>query len=515
MKVFVLETLTKQAPTLGVPAQRRCLPPTVQSRDVLIRLLLDTFGPFPEDVVARALECNQLTNVQLTHIHFFLKLMAEIRDLHLPAAVVVDVGAKPIPPLSLAECQWETLLDEAPDDRLFFLHRYDTDVPSGMAAVCVRAGFVARLLENVDLLLLSNRPLDVFLWRGRLAPVYDMYATTGLALFEDIPPKRDASGAMVPYPVPEKWLSTTRRGYRLQVVDPDTLVGKFTNYNGSLFVRTPAGRFTPYLESDGDACCCVYRSDDDTKHNPPLSTTRFTELDPDLGRAKLQTHAVLFEQADREDPRVACVGGRALVSFTTGIQYLNMRPLRYQSLMHKLVRTRIAAAWLDDPASLVTFELNRKQPIQKNWGFFDHGGVLHVLYTVMPLAVHAAREPGSLEVSADALGGGHEWAHPTDPEMRLRGGAPPVLVDGVYYAFVHSVKYETVCVAFSGSTWKVLGATGPLTDPSIRITFPCGVVYDVRRAEFLVSMGIDDTHLAILRVPKRDVDAALTPVNDY
>lgn len=155
---------------------------------------------------------------------------------------------------------------------------------------------------------------------------------------------------------------------------------------------------------------------------------------------------------------------------------------------------------------------------QKNWTFFGHGDKLFCVYKPYPQEViqidQATGEQTLVSVpsQADEL---VKWNY-----GEIRGGTPPVMVDGHYYSFFHSrlhhpdperhARYYMGAYCFSGEppfTPEMVTKTPLLVAsemepaaPELPYTvFPCGA--EIINDEWIVSMGVNDCRVALLKLP--------------
>lgn len=160
---------------------------------------------------------------------------------------------------------------------------------------------------------------------------------------------------------------------------------------------------------------------------------------------------------------------------------------------------------IDDPAKF-----------EKNWLFFLHEGRLHLLYKSKPWMVCAF---------GDTWDERKDYTYPEGVSWRwgdLRGGTPPVLVDGLYWTFPHSSlpwkgryrRYYAGALAFdSKPPFKprlitpeplLIGSQNDVwmlrKPPCI---FPCGSVY--RDGKWLLSCGVNDIKAAWMEFPHKDL----------
>lgn len=170
---------------------------------------------------------------------------------------------------------------------------------------------------------------------------------------------------------------------------------------------------------------------------------------------------------------------------------------------------------------------------EKNWMFFEHHGSPHIFYSLYPYTVI---DGGGQIIKVQ------EWLHPRDKERQIeqfthfhmtrdfrrlmratssrdmfyaerwtfdiRGGAAPVLLNGIYYLFAHvrempGAKYRLLVVLVDAASLDLLGFTYPLdigVDEDTRIIYPSGAVYNIFDDTWYISCGVDDKDLVLLKV---------------
>lgn len=221
--------------------------------------------------------------------------------------------------------------------------------------------------------------------------------------------------------------------------------------------------------------------------------------DSTICRMNFRTHEnatieipAIYEKEQFEDPRCLWHNGNIHICFSSWRKTWNYKPLmRLVSLNDD---------WTFKEEIPLDFGGNGKGVIQKNWQYFSHEEKLHFVYWYDPFQVvegHSIYEGKSLK-----------WSYGD-----VRGGTPPVLVDGVYYTFFHSrtdggrAKYYMGCMSFEGKTpFKPISMTKkPLLtatnkEPSLHwaplVTFPCGSLF--KDGRWCVSLGINDVNCALV-----------------
>ncbi len=196
-----------------------------------------------------------------------------------------------------------------------------------------------------------------------------------------------------------------------------------------------------------------------------------------------------------EDPRLIADGDRLLLAFTQ-VHWDQSQERR---------TVRMALGELNE-AMVVTGCVSMGRTgdrYEKNWQFF--GGVegLKAVYHSNPHSVGECRE-GSWQIPP-ADGASHPWAW-----GEVRGGTPPVLVDGEWFSFFHSSRKLVYYGGFYGfeasaphrvTRWPVAPCLRP--GEGGRVVFPGGAVYE--NGEWLLAYGWNDAHCCLVRCRHEDL----------
>jgi predicted GH43/DUF377 family glycosyl hydrolase len=210
--------------------------------------------------------------------------------------------------------------------------------------------------------------------------------------------------------------------------------------------------------------------------------------------------------ANCEDPRVVLHDGKVYVFFTHFEQEQGKRYDPYVAICNEQMQVE----------SLHKIGLFGRAETEKNWSFFRAENSWMAVY---------AFEPAFQVVVFDSQWRGY-LIHKSKVEYpytfgELRGGTPPVLVDGMFWTWFHSVWihpdanrriYAAGAFCFQAkSPFAPRGcSTVPLIVPEIqtegwvphgRIVFPCGAVFDEKSREWKVSYGFNDDTLRIETIP--------------
>ena len=175
-----------------------------------------------------------------------------------------------------------------------------------------------------------------------------------------------------------------------------------------------------------------------------------------------------------------------------------------------------------------------QEPIEKNWGLFQGEDTLYSVYSLSPLRILALSTvgKGKMLFSETQLNCWDDLSYANRFGV-MRGGAPPVLVEGRQYLFCHS-RYRTfrgICYVpglfgFSEKEPFVPEVFRPrpltlenpfgsrflyerLNDSVSNVVYPCGALY--QSGEWLVSYGINDEQCAIQRLDHHELVAQLRP----
>jgi len=147
--------------------------------------------------------------------------------------------------------------------------------------------------------------------------------------------------------------------------------------------------------------------------------------------------------------------------------------------------------------------------LEKNWQFFEHGGVLHVVYSTLPFCVYRILDLSQRNAEKVAC---IRWHHNTGI-IDLRGSTPPVRVGGSYFMFAHSPTYYLHAVAFSAESLEITAVSKvPLLQLQPQRPFVCGAVYVADSSAWFLSMGVDDVSIAVYSLEHDAVLQTLVPV---
>jgi predicted GH43/DUF377 family glycosyl hydrolase len=226
---------------------------------------------------------------------------------------------------------------------------------------------------------------------------------------------------------------------------------------------------------------------------------------------------------NREDPRVISTNGALLVSYA--IFHLPWTRFHvHQSLA--TVNERFQANNVIDIAYAknAANHLGNTGP-EKNWCWFWSNDGLRCVYEPEP---HIVLEINQNTVAKEWITPGVKWRY-----GKARGGTPPVLHDGIYWCFFHSVleisqraprrRYYMGAYSFSAKPpFRVLRWTrkpllaGSESDPfgpdAPCCVFPCGAIQ--KDGEWLVSLGVNDCRNAWIKIPHDDLARRMIPASN-
>jgi hypothetical protein len=189
---------------------------------------------------------------------------------------------------------------------------------------------------------------------------------------------------------------------------------------------------------------------------------------------------------------------------------------------------------IDYPRELLLREGGRQQ-LEKNWTFFaGEEGKCFAVYSIQPHRILTFSLEDAAEVYFDEVAR-IDWSLAGYPSSHggLRGGAPPVLAEGQYWNFCHSVhdgaegyRYAPALYSFAAAPpfaptscpIRPLELDNPfggkrtyerLNRAVGEVIYPCGAARD--GARWLISHGINDEYSAISTLEHADVLATLVP----
>ena len=220
-----------------------------------------------------------------------------------------------------------------------------------------------------------------------------------------------------------------------------------------------------------------------------------------ITRARQLQKCSWLEQFWREDPRFFIYQNRLWMAYSA------TKALEVITWPHHIYSERQAVSMLDKHLQLrgdifPTLGFNSQFQTtglkwEKNWGFFERQGRLHVLYTITPNFTIYSFEKSDVTLSHPTLE--VSYLASTIDETILRGGSAPVLVGGTWHCFVHSAEaYQIYLVTFQDLT---LAMTHIVKLPlNMGTLFPSGALFDMQRDAWIISAGWQDMQILIFHV---------------
>lgn len=225
------------------------------------------------------------------------------------------------------------------------------------------------------------------------------------------------------------------------------------------------------------------------------------ELTPDysvINAKRLRVPCIKwYRKESYEDPRFFVYDNSLWVAYTHAWQY-----------RRKYVRSAQVIARLDDKLNVVERYIYNTptslpyQNMEKNWQFFVQGSDLYAVYAITPNHIVLSINKEKAEVAANTPSG-IEW-----PYGEIRGGTPPILIDGVWHTLFHSsvleadtgrLMYYAGLYTFKNElpfTITRVSASPCMTgNPEHghyhkHVVFPCGIIPE--GDQWLVSYGSND-----------------------
>jgi len=251
------------------------------------------------------------------------------------------------------------------------------------------------------------------------------------------------------------------------------------------------------------------------------------ELKPLSGR-KVGFPSTLAEQ-HYEDPRVCIMGKISMLISATTFQVAKDR--KSWTGAHQIVGLMNESFQVGYPSDPI-YGKNGGSPLmnsgdEKNWLWFDHEGLPHVVYMTDPHHIVVRFQSNMLRPDVEYMTpfGHNIWKH-----GHIRGGTPPIRVEDEYWTFFHSStpwigpkrRYHMGALAFEAKPpFKILRYTPlPLLTGSKHnrwheglplVVFPCGAILE--EGIWTVSMGVNDCCSAWIKIPHSDVESLTRTTN--
>ena len=216
-----------------------------------------------------------------------------------------------------------------------------------------------------------------------------------------------------------------------------------------------------------------------------------------------------------EDPRVIAVGNTMWLSCSTFVWRKSYTHQAFFQLDENLqCQLRL------DPVYGNNFMQARvNEGHEKNWLFFPHDGTPHFIYSTEPHTVLRCDPRMGIQEKYETWEKNPMWKH-----GHVRGGTPPVLVDGQYWSFFHSSmpwtiekrRYHMGAYSFEAKPpFRITSMTSlPLLSGSNQdpwypalplVVFPGGAIHDRETGNWTVVLGVNDLDCAKLVIPHKDV----------
>lgn len=294
---------------------------------------------------------------------------------------------------------------------------------------------------------------------------------------------------------------------RVTIVDNSKLLPGAYLYNSSLLKFDDAlWLFYRRQQLDGYSDICVAKLDPETLQPIP----EFNQL---LGIPSVD------REHFAEDPRTFWHDGKAFISY-----YIWGGPIGYIPIMCLTQIVFESGKWRPLNEDRITYRQNGLGASEKNWSFFSCGKNLKFIYKSDPHLIAQYDKPSfDLSFTKAEI----DWKH-----GEIRGGTPPLLVDGQYWTFFHSSegasyprrRYHMGAYSFkqefpheqlsytpepllSASEHEPFMSWAPVT------VFPCGSVYD--NDEWIVSMGVNDCHIGIAKFSHAELKDRVVPITKH
>ena len=287
------------------------------------------------------------------------------------------------------------------------------------------------------------------------------------------------------------------------VVQPNTHIlplvdSSADEFNSSILAYNHKTNTWSYTFTNDCTLFMVYR------HQPPkgISSLWIGALDLSNNQILNAQPLLLSPFTHYEDPRMFVFRGELYVSYS---RWGNEEIDDFND-----PRSIIQIAFTHVKRLATTFELGKTyvppygknmEPgkIEKNWGFFEYQKELHCLYGVNPLTIF--KYDMALNTCRIVR------TEKQSSTICIRGGTPPIYVNGSFVCFIHCSDYLVYMVKLGASDkvfkikeisdFPILSSISKLRKGKEQmnqngILFPCGSVFDPNKKHYIVSMGYKD-----------------------
>lgn len=319
------------------------------------------------------------------------------------------------------------------------------------------------------------------------------------------------------------------------------------HFNGSLV----AMRDSPHTNIDtlqGATLINIYRTSSQASPPSKISYKAISPTGDPLVDSEYYHGDIYTEEEDglREDPRVSVINNQMYISFNHVV--LDREGIIERTIMKHVHMPQLAPPRQD--AEIQIYYNNHR--IEKNWLFFEHKGDKVFLYSIYPtldiadskgktVSRFSWKHPYEKEVNSRMYGVRRDYTTYNTVELfrtmrsmndivafvpntlAIRGGAPPVLVNGTYYAFAHTREtpmnlYMMMVITFD-TDLKVTGYTNPIdirhpSNPSVqpRIIYPAGAIFVQDEAMWYITCGCDDVTQVLVKMEHSHLQGLIKPL---
>ena len=218
----------------------------------------------------------------------------------------------------------------------------------------------------------------------------------------------------------------------------------------------------------------------------------------------------LFDgMSTREDPRLFVFDNKLHVSYSK-VEYNK----------NKIESVKMYYSPVKNPDEIcIQYGGNNESKWEKNWVFFEHNLDLYFIYSVCPeFTIVRCRDLKEFKQQwrypYRRLKTFYEtYVRPETPICLLRGGTPPVLLNNLYYCFLHThekpgVLYRIVVLVFD-TNFKLHSYTAPISFAHYKIIFPSGAVFINKEKLWVISCGVDDKDQVLFKITHEELEKKL------
>jgi len=273
------------------------------------------------------------------------------------------------------------------------------------------------------------------------------------------------------------------------------------NYNPSIIVKSKNNIYSYIINNEDDDIIMTFRNNlDFSFYNSKIYICNYLLKYNTINNIQLIQHNY---SKTFEDSR--------LFSFNNNL-YLSMTDV---IIDNNILTPKMIVMNYDTKTLYINNYLNNiknKLKWEKNWQYFEHNNKFYLLYSIQPFIIY---EINNTTFDIIDIVVNYKWNNFNN--FKLRCSTPPIFLNNVFYILSHyyyyknNIKYYNVIIITFNENFKIINYTiNPIFDNNKAIIYyPCGFIYNKIDNNFIISCGIDDKFISIIKINKFILDVKL------